>query len=94
MTLHTDRIVHLGARLTRIAIRELADNLAATLMGVLGRVSPEARVAYVLLELFGADLPEVARLMGMSESACLGLAEQVELQLLGRRPGRLPEDFH
>lgn len=67
---------------------ELADDLATMLMTMLERVSPEARAAFVLHDLFAADFPEVARLMGTSESACLDLVDQAKAQLLSDRPGR------
>lgn len=74
---------------------ERADDVSMAFLMLLERLSPEARAAFLLREVFDADYPEVARMIGKSEAACRQLVHRAKAQLAEGRPRyRVPEDTH
>lgn len=60
---------------------EIADEVSAAFLAVLERLGPEARAAFLLREVFDYDYPEVARMVGKSESACRQLIHRSRTHL-------------
>ena len=60
---------------------ERADDMSVALLMVLERLSPEARAAFLLREVFEADYAELARTIGKSEAACRQLVHRAKAQL-------------
>jgi RNA polymerase sigma-70 factor (TIGR02957 family) len=67
-------------------ILERADELSLAFLMVLERLSPEARAAFVMRELFDADYADVARTIAKSEAACRQLVHRAKTQLRESRP--------
>lgn len=65
---------------------ERADNVSVAFLAVLERLTPEARAAFLLREVFDADYEEVARTLGKSEAACRQLVHRAKAQVLEARP--------
>lgn len=70
---------------------ERADNLSIAFLALMERLTPEARAAFLLREVFDADYDEVARVLGKSEAACRQLVHRARTQLRDERP-RFPVD--
>jgi len=70
--------------------RELADDVSVAFLLVLERLSPEARAAFLLREVFDTDYPEIARTLGKSEASCRQLVHRAKELLRGQRPGTKP----
>lgn len=70
---------------------ERADNLSVAFLALMERLTPEARAAFLLREVFDADYGEVARVLGKSEAACRQLVHRAKAQLRDERP-RFPVD--
>lgn len=68
------------------AIRERADDVSVAFLFLLERLSPEARAAFLLREIFDADYAEVADVIGKSEAACRQLVSRAKAQLRESRP--------
>lgn len=68
------------------AIRERADDVSVAFLFLLERLSPEARAAFLLREVFDADYAEVADVIGKSEAACRQLVSRAKAQLRESRP--------
>ena len=76
-------------------ILERADELSLAFLMVLERLSPEARAAFVMRELFDADYADVARTIDKSEAACRQLVHRARTQLKESRPRyAVPQDTH
>lgn len=60
---------------------ERADDLSTAFLALLERLSPEARAAYLLREVFDADYTELAQALGKSEAACRQLVSRAKTQL-------------
>ena len=76
-------------------ILERADELSLAFLMVLERLSPEARAAFVMRELFDADYADVARTIAKSEAACRQLVHRARTQLKESRPRyAVPQDTH
>jgi len=76
-------------------ILERADDLSLALLALLERLSPEARAAFVMREVFDADYADVARMVGKSEPACRQLVHRAKAQLKESRPRyAVPADTH
>ena len=60
---------------------EIADEVSAAFLAVLERLGPEARATFLLREVFDYDYPEVARMVGKSESACRQLIHRSRAHL-------------
>ena len=67
-------------------ILERADELSLAFLMVLERLSPEARAAFVMREVFDADYADVARTIAKSEAACRQLVSRAKAQLKEARP--------
>jgi len=50
--------------------KERADDVSVAFLMLLERLSPEARAAFLLREVFDADYDEIAKAIGKSEAAC------------------------
>ncbi len=77
------------------AIKERADDISVAFLFVLERLTPEARAAFLLREVFDADYAEVADVIGKSEAACRQLVSRAKAQLRDERPRQtVPRDVH
>lgn len=65
---------------------ERADDLSVAFLAVLERLTPEARAAFLLREVFDADYGEVAEALGKTEAACRQLVHRARTQLKDTRP--------
>lgn len=65
---------------------ERADNLSVAFLLMLERLTPEARAAFLLREVFDADYDELASAIGKSEAACRQLVHRARVQLREERP--------
>lgn len=76
-------------------IRELADDVSVAFLLLLERLSPEARAAFLLREVFDVDYPEIATTIGKSEAACRQLVHRAKDQLRNERARqRVPTEQH
>src|SRR4051812_7449100 len=74
---------------------ERADDLSIALLAVLERLSPEARAAFLLREVFDADYDELANTLGKSEAACRQLVHRAKAQVRDERPRYVvPDETH
>lgn len=62
---------------------ERADELSVALLTVLERLTPEARAAFLLREIFDAEYSEIAHTLGKSEAACRQLVHRAKAQVRG-----------
>lgn len=69
-------------------LQELASDVSIAFLLVLERLSPEARAAFLLREVFEIDYPEIAETIGKSEAACRQLVHRAKDQLRDERPRR------
>jgi RNA polymerase sigma-70 factor, ECF subfamily len=60
---------------------EFAGEVSSALLAVLERLGSEERAAFLLREIFDYDYPEVARIVGKSESACRQLIHRSRTRL-------------
>ncbi|HEY4295402.1 MAG TPA: RNA polymerase sigma-70 factor [Paraburkholderia sp.] len=67
-------------------IKERADDVSVAFLMLLERLTPEARAAFLLREVFDADYDEVASAIGKSEAACRQLVSRAKTQLRDERP--------
>jgi len=65
---------------------ERADQLSVAFLRLLERLTPDARAAFLLREVFDADYAELARIVGKSEAACRQLVSRAKAQLREERP--------
>jgi RNA polymerase sigma-70 factor (ECF subfamily) len=65
---------------------ERADDISVAFLKLLERLTPEARAAFLLREVFDAGYDEVAKAVGKSESACRQLVSRAKTQLRDERP--------
>lgn len=70
------------------AIRERGEDVSIAFLYLLERLSPEARAAFLMREVFDAGYDEVARILGKTEAACRQLVRRAKLQLRQDRPLR------
>lgn len=76
-------------------VSERADDVSVAFLMLLERLTPEARAAFLLREVFDADYPEVARIIGKTEAACRQLVSRAKAQLREARPHRsVPREVH
>ncbi|SAL41906.1 sigma-24 (FecI-like) [Caballeronia peredens] len=68
---------------------ERADDVSVAFLVLLERLTPEARAAFVLREVFDADYQEIANIIGKTEAACRQLVSRAKAQLREARPRRL-----
>jgi RNA polymerase sigma-70 factor (TIGR02957 family) len=60
---------------------ERADDLSMAFLTVLERLTPEARAAFLLREVFDAEYDEIAQTLGKSEAACRQLVSRAKAQV-------------
>jgi len=65
---------------------ERADELSFAFLALLERLSPDARAAFLLREVFDTDYPDLARTLGKSEAACRQLVHRARSQLQSGKP--------
>jgi RNA polymerase sigma-70 factor (ECF subfamily) len=76
-------------------VTERADDVSVAFLMLLERLSPEARAAFLLREVFDADYPELARIIGKTEAACRQLVSRAKAQLREARPRQsVPREIH
>ena len=76
-------------------IEELSNEVSVALLTVLERLTPEARAAFLLREVFDMDYGEVAEALGKSEAACRQIVRRAKAQLRQERPQRaVPSEVH
>ncbi|HEY3597657.1 MAG TPA: RNA polymerase sigma-70 factor [Paraburkholderia sp.] len=66
-------------------VRERADDVSVAFLMTLERLTPEARAAFLLREVFDADYHEVAEAIGKTEAACRQLVSRAKAQLRDER---------
>lgn len=69
-------------------VTERADDVSVAFLMLLERLTPEARAAFLLREVFDADYAEVANIIGKTEAACRQLVSRAKAQLREERPRR------
>lgn len=67
-------------------VLERVDDVSVAFLAMLERLTPEARAAFLLREVFDADYEEVAEALGKTESACRQLVHRAKAQLQDKRP--------
>ena len=72
---------------------ELSEQISLALLVVLETLAPAARAVFVLREVFGASVPEVAAALGRSEAAVRQMAHRAREHVESRRP-RFGADRH
>jgi len=65
---------------------ERADEVSVAFLMLLERLSPEARAAFLLREVFDADYADLSRMIGKSEAACRQLVHRAKAQIRDERP--------
>jgi RNA polymerase sigma-70 factor (TIGR02957 family) len=74
---------------------ERADDVSVAFLTLLERLTPEARAAFLLREVFDADYSEVAQAIGKTEAACRQLVSRAKAQLRDDRPRfSVPRETH
>jgi RNA polymerase sigma-70 factor (TIGR02957 family) len=74
---------------------ELADDVSMAFLILLERLSPEARAAFLLREVFDADYDEVAKTLGKTEAACRQIVRRAKTQLREEQPRYVvPREVH
>lgn len=67
-------------------LQEVSSDLSLAFLRVLERLSPEARAAFLLHEVFDADYADIAETLGKSEAACRQIVHRAKNQLRDERP--------
>jgi RNA polymerase sigma-70 factor (TIGR02957 family) len=67
-------------------VTERADDVSVAFLMLLERLTPEARAAFLLREVFDADYGEVAEAIGKTGAACRQLVSRAKAQLRDERP--------
>ncbi|HEV7777886.1 MAG TPA: RNA polymerase sigma-70 factor [Luteibacter sp.] len=67
-------------------IHELSSNVSIALLTLLERLSPEARAAFLLREVFDVDYAEIADVLDRSQAACRQIVHRAKAQLQERQP--------
>ncbi len=74
---------------------EHADDVSVAFLALLERLGPEARLAFLLREIFDADYAQVAQALGKSEAACRQIVSRAKSQLRdGRTRQTVSPDTH
>ncbi len=68
------------------ALYERADDISVAFLNVLERLSPEARAAFVMHDVFDTDYGEVARILNKTEEACRQMVARARVQVREGRP--------
>lgn len=76
-------------------IHELADDVSVAFLFMLERLSPEARAAFLMREVFDADYADIAETLEKTETACRQLVRRAKQQLQQSAPRhRVSRDTH
>ncbi|RDK00778.1 RNA polymerase sigma-70 factor [Paraburkholderia lacunae] len=76
-------------------VTERADDVSVAFLTLLERLTPEARAAFLLREVFDADYGEVAEAIGKTVAACRQLVSRAKAQLRDERPRyAVPRETH
>ncbi|SHH80134.1 RNA polymerase sigma-70 factor, ECF subfamily [Pollutimonas bauzanensis] len=76
-------------------ISERADDVSMAYLMLLERLTPEARAAFLLHEVFDADYGQVAEAIGKTQAACRQLVSRAKAQLRDDRPRfAVPRETH
>lgn len=76
-------------------IRERADDISVAFLMLLEKLTPDARAAFLLHEVFDVDYDEIARTLGKSGAACRQLVSRAKTQLReGRTRTSVPRETH
>lgn len=76
-------------------ISERADDVSMAYLILLERLTPEARAAFLLHEVFDADYGEIAKTLGKTQAACRQLVSRARLQLRQAQPRfSVPQETH
>ncbi|MBO9661665.1 RNA polymerase sigma-70 factor [Dokdonella sp.] len=67
-------------------LQEASSDLSIAFLTVLERLAPDARAAFLLREVFDVDYPEIADLLGKTETACRQIVHRAKRQLREARP--------
>lgn len=67
-------------------IKERVDEVSVAFLMLLERLTPEARAAFLLYEIFDMDYPEVAEAIGKTQAACRQLVSRARAQVKDDRP--------
>lgn len=85
----------IDAPVTPEEIKERADDVSVAFLMLLERLSPDARAAFLLREVFDVDYDEVAKTLSKSEAACRQLVSRAKTQLReGRSRITVPREIH
>ena len=69
---------------------ELASSLSTAFLLLLERLTPRERAAYLLVEVFDLDYPEVAKAIGVQEPACRKLVSRARAGIAAGKVRRAP----
>lgn len=69
---------------------ERGDDISVAFLVLMEQLTPEARAAFLLREVFDAEYAEVAQTLGKSEAACRQLVHRAKAQLRDKRPRHAP----
>jgi len=76
-------------------INERADDVSMAYLILLERLTPEARAAFLLREVFDVDYSQIAATLGKTQAACRQLVSRAKTQLRDRRPRfAVPRETH
>lgn len=76
-------------------ISERADDVSMAYLILLERLTPEARAAFLLHEVFDADYDQIAEAVGKTQAACRQLVSRAKAQLHDDRPRpAVPRETH
>lgn len=74
---------------------ELADDISVAFLTMLERLTPEARAAFLMREVFDTEYDELAHILGKSEAACRQLVHRAKNQVREERPRfAVPHETH
>ena len=83
------------APVTPEQVLERADDVSIAFLKLLERLSPEARAAFLLREVFDVDYVDIARMLDKSEPSCRQLVSRAKAQLSDERPRYVvPRETH
>src|SRR3954467_8147548 len=76
-------------------LKEHADDVSVAFLKLLERLSPEARAAFLLREVFDVDYADIARMLDKTEAACRQLVSRAKAQVSEDRPRYVvPRETH
>lgn len=73
---------------TPAEIHEMANDVSVAFLFLLERLSPEARAAFLMREVFDSDYEDIARTLEKTETACRQLVRRAKQQLQAAEPRR------